>query len=166
MKFIDNPEYNVTNNISSFMKAIEYVDRCYICEADLLISNPNIITKYQYTSNYLGIKVVETDDWCFNKKGSYIDGYKQGGTNCYQMVGISYWNEKDSEKLREDVKKLYNSKAGKENFWDNAPLRNYKKDFKIEIRKCFKSDIVEIDNFSELVSIDSSYQNYPGHDEY
>ncbi len=166
IKFVDNDEYNVTNNISSVMKVLSFIDRCYICEADLLVDNPNLINKYEYASNYLGIKVEETDDWCFTKKGYYIDSYKMGGENCYQTVGISYWNEADSKKLREDVKKLYNSRAGKENFWDNAPLRAFKKDFKIEIRKCHKSDIVEIDNFSELVVLDSSYKDYPGHDEY
>ncbi len=166
IKFVDNENYNVTNNISSVVKAVDYIDRCYICEADLLITNPNIINKYEYTTNYLGIEVDETDDWCFFKKSNYIDKLQMGGENCYQMVGISYWNEKDSIKLKEDVVKLYNARAGKENFWDNAPLKNYKKDFKVEIRLCQKQDVIEIDNFSELVLLDESYKDYPDHDKY
>lgn len=166
LKFIDNDEYNVTNNISSVVKAIEYIDRCYICEADLLIDNPDIINKYEFTTNYLGIKVKETDDWCFTKKGNYIDTFKIGGENCYQTIGISYWNEEDSKKLSQAILKLYNSRGGKESFWDMAALKNSKKDFKIEIRNCYKTDVTEIDNFSELVALDSSYKDYPDHDKY
>lgn len=166
VKFVDNEEYNITNNISSAMKALDYMDRCYICEADLLIKNKDLIQKYEYYTNYLGIKVSETDDWCFYKKGIYIDKYQQGGENCYQTVGISYWDETDSKKLRESLKKLYQSRAGKENFWDNAPLKAYKKEFKITIRECYKPDVVEIDNFSELVAIDDSYKNYKDHEKY
>lgn len=166
IKFVDNELFNVTNNISSAIKAIDFIDRCYICEADLLISNPEIIRKYEFTTNYLGAKVSETDDWCFKKVNGYIEEYGQGGEDCYQAYGISYWNESDSIKLRNDLVKLYNSRAGHEYFWEAAALRIYKKNYKIEIRKCHKQDIIEIDNFSELVMIDSSYADYPGHENY
>lgn len=166
IKFVDNQEFNITNNISSAVKAIDYIDRCYICEADLVVSNKDIIRKYEFTTNYLGAKVVETDDWCFTKKGIYIDKYGQGGDNCYQAYGISYWNEEDSKKLREKLLKVYNSRAGKEKFWDTIPLIINKKDFNVEIRECYKTDIVEIDNFAELVALDASYANYPGHDKF
>lgn len=160
LKFIENPIYNESNNISSVFAAKDIIDRCYICEADLVISNPKVITKYQYCSNYLGAYVSETDDWCFFKKGNYIDRVVIGGENCWHMFGISYWNEKDSAKLREDVVKVFNSRGGKEKYWDNVPLTVCKKDFKIEVRDCKKKDITEIDNYSELVMIDPSYASY------
>lgn len=166
LTFVDNDDYNKSNNISSMMKVLEYVDRCYVCDADLYISNPDIINKYEYSTNYLGIKVLETDDWCFTKKGYYIDSYMMGGENCYQVVGVSYWDEIDGAKLRQYVKKLYESRGGKEKFWDDAALTYYKRFFKIQIRKCHKNDVVEIDNFSELVEIDNSYANYHDHDKY
>ena len=164
--FLDNAEFNVTNNISSLMRAIGYIDSCYICEADLYLSNPDLIRKYEYTSNYLGAKVNETDDWCFFKKGRYIKKYQMGGEDCYQAYGISFWSEEDSQKLQYYLPKVYHSRAGKENFWEATVFRAYKKKFKIEIRNCHKSDIVEIDNFSELVALDDSYANYPRHEEY
>lgn len=164
--FVDNPEFNVTNNISSAMKVVDMIDRCYICEADLLISNKDIIRKYEYETNYLGAKVMETDDWCFKKVNGYIGEFGQGGEDCYQEYGISFWTEKDGLRLKNDLKKLYATKGGKEQFWDAAPLKLYKKDYKIRIRNCHKEDIVEIDNFSELVALDSSYENYPGSEEF
>lgn len=160
LKFIENPIYNESNNISSMYAARDIIDRCYICEADLIVSNPKVITKYQYASNYLGAYVSETDDWCFFKKGNYIDRVAVGGENCWHMIGISYWNEKDSIKLREDIVKVFNSRGGKEKYWDNVPLTVCKKDFKVEVRECKKKYVTEIDNYSELVIIDPSYANY------
>lgn len=37
----------------------------YVFEADLQLYNKELITKYQYSSNYLGMAVKLTDDWCF-----------------------------------------------------------------------------------------------------
>ena len=164
--FIDNPEFNLANNISSAIHAIDLIDRCYICEADLYISNPEIINKYEYQSNYLGAKVTETDDWCFKKHNGYAVGYQMGGTDCYQAFGISYWNGEDSEKLKADLRRVYASRGGKENLWEQVPLRLAKKNYKLEIRKCHKSDIIEIDNFIELIAADPSYASYPGYEEY
>lgn len=166
LKFIENPIYNESNNISSMYAAKDIIDRCYICEADLVISNPSVITKYQYSSNYLGAHVSETDDWCFFKKGNYIDRVAVGGEDCWHMIGISYWNEKDSMKLREDIVKVFNSRGGKEKYWDNVPLTICKKDFKIEVRECKKKYVTEIDNFSELIIIDPSYKNYKSKTEF
>lgn len=160
IKFIDNPLYNESNNISSVYVAKDVIDRCYICEADLIISNPDIITKYQYSTNYLGALVKETDDWCFETSSEIITKVSIGGEDCHQMVGISYWDENDSRKLREDVEKVYNSKGGKENYWDNVPLKICKKNYRIKVRNCSKSDVTEIDNYSELVMIDPKYENY------
>lgn len=164
--FVDNEEYNVTNNISSLMKVVDSIDSCYICEADLILSNDQLIRKYEFTSNYLGAKVVETDDWCFYKNGNFISKYQQGGENCYQAFGISFWSRNDCVKLRDDLKKVYYSHAGKEHFWESSVFKYYKKNFKVEVRPCLKTDIVEVDNFSELVAIDSSYSDYPNHENY
>ena len=166
VRFIDNPEFNLTNNISSAVAAIDMIDRCYICEADLYVSNPDVINKYEYQSNYLGAKVTETDDWCFRKHNGYAVGYQMGGTDCYQAFGISYWNSVDSEKLKYDLLKVYSSRGGKENLWEMVPLKIAKKNYRLEIRKCHKADILEIDNYIELIAADASYATYPGYEDY
>lgn len=166
LHFIDNPEFNLANNISSAIHAIDLIDRCYICEADLYISNPDVINKYEYHSNYLGAKVTETDDWCFKKHNGYASNYQMGGTDCYQAFGISYWDGEDAEKLKTDLRKVYGSRGGKENLWEMVPLKICRKNYKLEIRKCHKSDIIEIDNFIELIAADPSYARYPGYEAY
>lgn len=107
IKFVDNDVYDKTNNISSAMAALEHIDECYLCEADLYISNPDIISKYQYSSNILGSFSIETDDWSYKLDNGYITDYKKGNTFCFNYYGISYWNKDDSKKLRNDFKQVY-----------------------------------------------------------
>ncbi len=129
----------------------------YVFEADLLLSNPKIITKYHYTSDFLAIPKDRTDDWCFVVKDGVIREEKVGGENCWQMVGISYWNQEAGEKLSEDLPKVYEGPGGKERYWEQVPLVYCKDNYKVEVRECKEEDIVEIDTFRELKKIDPSY---------
>lgn len=159
IKFLENPVYNEANNISSSLVARYMLSNTYVFEADLLISNPKIITKYHYTSDFLGIKKQRSDDWCFKVKDGIIVEQTIGGEgdDIWQMVGISYWNEADGHRLSADIPDVYQSPGGKERYWEQVPL-NYRKDhYKVEIRECFDEDIVEIDTFKELKAIDKTY---------
>ncbi len=157
IKFLENPVYNEANNIASSMCARYLLSNAYVLEADLVLYNPKIIRKYHYTSDFLGIKKERTDDWCFEVKNGIIVDEKVGGTNCWQMVGISYWNEEDGHKLCNDIKETYEQPGGKERYWEQAPLVFCKKNYKVEIRECFEKDIIEIDTFRELKAIDKTY---------
>ena len=157
IKFLENPVYNEANNISSAMVARYMLSNAYVFEADLLISNPKIITKYHYTSDFLAIKKDRTDDWCFIVKDGVIVEEKVGGLDCWQMVGISYWNEEDGHKLSDDIKMTYEQPGGKERYWEQVPLVFCKKHYKVEVRECQENDIIEIDTFRELKAIDKTY---------
>jgi len=157
VKFLENPVYNEANNISSSMIAKELLSNAYVFEADLLLSNPQIITKYHYTSDFLAIKKDRTDDWCFEVKDKVITEEKVGGEDCWQMVGISYWNEEDGRKLAVDIPEVYSMPGGKERYWEQVPLVYKKKNYAVEVRECFEEDIVEIDTFKELKKIDPTY---------
>ena len=157
IKFLENPIFNESNNISSSLVARYLLSNAYVFEADLLISNPKIIKKYHYASDFLAIKKDRTDDWCFEVKDDIITEEKVGGTDCWQMVGISYWNEADGHKLSQDIADVYASPGGKERYWEQVPLVYRKEHYKVEIRECFDEDIVEIDTFRELKAIDKTY---------
>ncbi len=157
IKFIENPIYNEANNISSAMCARYMLSNAYVFEADLLISNPKIVRKYHYNSNFLGIKMGRSDDWCFDVSGGIITGQKIGGTDCYQEVGISYWNENDGRKLAEHIKQAYERPGGKEMYWDQVPFVAFKGEYAVELRPCLQEDIVEIDTYRELKQIDKTY---------
>ena len=157
IRFLENPIYNEANNISSAMIARYLLSNAYVFEADLFISNPAIIKKYHYTSDFLANKKDRTDDWCFEVKNGVIVEEKVGGLDCWQMVGISYWNEEDGRRLAQDIAEVYVSPGGKERYWEQVPLAYRKKNYSVEIMECFDEDIVEIDTFRELKAIDKTY---------
>lgn len=159
IKFLENPVYNEANNISSALVARYLLSNAYVFEADLLISNPKIIKKYHYTCDFLGIKKQRTDDWCCVVKDGILVEEKVGGEgdDIWQMVGISFWDEQAGHKLSQDIQDVYQSPGGKERYWEQVPLVYRKDHYKVEIRECFDDDIVEIDTFNELKSIDKTY---------
>jgi len=157
IKFLENPLYNEANNISSSLVARYMLSNAYVFEADLLLSNPKIIKKYHYTSDFLAIKKDRTDDWCFEVKDGIITEEKVGGEDCWQMVGISYWSEADGHRLSQDIAEVYATPGGKERYWEQVPLVYRKNNYSVEVCECFDEDIVEIDTFRELKAIDKTY---------
>ena len=157
IRFIENPIYNEANNISSAMCCRHLLQNAYVLEADLVLYNPNLITKYQYTSNYLGVPVDVTDDWCFESRNHVITKVMVGGTNCHHMFGISYWTAEDGAKLYEDIKKVYDMPGGKERYWDEVSLRYCQKNYQVEVRDCTFEDIIEIDSYKDLKKLDETY---------
>lgn len=159
IEFIENPLYNEANNISSAMCARHLLQNAYVMEADLVLYNPELITKYQYTSNYLGVPVDMTDDWCFlTDKNRVITKLSIGGTNCHHTYGISYWNAQDGAKLYEDIKKVYEMPGGKERYWDQVALEYCKNNYQVEVRECTFEDIIEIDSYNDLKKLDKIYR--------
>lgn len=159
IKFLENPMYNEANNISSALVARYMLSNAYVFEADLLISNPKIIKKYHYQSDFLGIKKERSDDWCFSVEDGIIKEEKVGGEgdDIWQMVGISYWNEADGHRLSQDIADVFASPGGKERYWEQVPLVYCKEHYAVEIKDCHDEDIVEIDTFKELKTIDKTY---------
>ena len=160
IKFVENPEYNLANNIVSILQVRDKLSSAYVMEADLFLKNPNLIKKYQYSSNYLGIPVKRTDDWCIHTKNGYISKSAHGGEgdNIYQTIGISYWTHEDGAKLKDHVKAVCEMPGGRERLWGYVPLTAFHKDYKVSVRPCKFEDIVEIDSFKELMELDPAYR--------
>ena len=157
IKFIYNPKYNEANNISSAYLVKDKFANSYVLESDLLLYNKDLIRKYEYRSNMLGRYVDVTDDWCLETKNGIITKEKLGGYNCYQMVGISYYEAKDAPQMEKDLDMVYNSPGGKEKYWEQVFLDICKKNYQIAIRECHEGDVIEIDTFNELKEIDKTY---------
>ena len=158
IKFVENPIYNESNNISSAMCVRNQLQNAYVLESDLVLNNPNLIRKYEYQTNFLGIPMERTDDWYFktDSKGIIVE-QGVGGIDCQQMVGVSYWSAQDGAKLAEDLPEVFHSPGGKERYWEQTALKYKKENYKIAVRECRTEDIMEIDTFSELKQIDKTY---------
>lgn len=157
IKFVDNPMYNESNNISSAYLIRDNLEQAYVLESDLVLYNPEIIRKYEYRSNYTGMKVDVTDDWCFETKDNIITKVKVGGTNVHHMFGISYWSKEDAKKLKIDIEQVFQSPGGKEKYWDEVSLRECIDHYDIMVRQVKKGDVIEIDTFNELKLVDPIY---------
>ena len=48
IKFIENKKYKEANNISSAYMIKDLLENAYVLESDLVLSNPNLIRKYEY----------------------------------------------------------------------------------------------------------------------
>ncbi len=158
IQLVYNAKYNEANNISSAYLVKDKFANAYVFESDLLLSNPKLVRKYEYQSNFLGMYTDVTDDWCLETTSNkQITKEKVGGYKCYQMCGISFYEEKYAKMMEEDLENVYNSPGGKEKYWDQVFLDVYKMHYQIYVRECQKGDIVEIDTFNELKAIDKTY---------
>ncbi len=161
LEFIDNDLYDKTNSISSARAAISRLHGgCYICEADLLIANPSVIRKYHTSSDYLGSFAKETDDWSLQEVNGRAVNYRKGNTNCFNCYGISFWTPEDCDKLRSDIESVWNEEGGRDIFYEFVPLVNRRENYHVQIHECNPGDVIEIDNFYELVALDPSYKGY------
>ena len=161
LKFIDNPLFDTTNNISSALVAKDHFENAYAFESDLLIENTELITKYQYASNYLAIPVERTVDWYFDASEDGVITHIAKGKDapCWQMVGCSYWSAADGKRLSRDIPEVF-ARGGEceQIFWDDVALDRKPEDYAIHVRQCTADDITEIDSFAELQEIDPAYR--------
>lgn len=157
IKFIENPIYNEANNISSAYVIKDLLANAYVLESDLVLYNNDIIRKYEYSSNYTGMKVDMTDDWCFETKKGIITKVKVGGKDVHHMFGISYWSKEDAQKMSVDIDEVFHSPGGKEKYWDEVSLKECIDHYQIMVRPVEKGDVIEIDTYNELKQIDPIY---------
>ena len=158
IRFIENPDYAATNNISSAVLAADHFENAYAFESDLYLRNPALISRYQWQSNYLGVPVDHTDDWCFFTEGGRIVDLRKGGDSCYHMFGISYWSAEDGRKLAADLPREFAAcDETKQRFWDDVPCVLARDHYEVHIEPCTFDDVDEIDSFAELQAIDPRY---------
>lgn len=159
IRLIPNPDYETINNISSLYVVKDMLD-CgadfFVCEADLYITEPKIFQKQLDKSCYYG-KMVSgfSDDWIFEQdENGKIVRIGKGGTDCYNMVGISYFQKKEAIVLKKALEEVYQEPGYEELFWDEVVNQNLERlDLKVE--PVWDKQITEIDTVEELEIINS-----------
>lgn len=157
LHFIDNPHWHEANNISSLLAAGDLVENAFVVEGDLFLQNPSLLSREQQGTNYLAIPVKETTDWCFfPDEAGVIRRMAVGGTDCWKMVGISYWTTEDGRNLAQSIRRLYETPGGAARYWDEAALSADIEDFSVHVRACTAEDVQEIDTLVELETLRKS----------
>lgn len=161
VELILNDEYLTVNNISSFKAAIPFIegDDCYICESDLYLQEPSVLSN-QSESYYCGLFCDdETDDWCFTlDNDGFINRVGKKGKHCHKMVGLSFLKAHDIMTLSEAILKTYKTDNFKDLFWDDVVNQNLDK-LKLKIHEVSVGSVIEVDNVEELEELRKSFQN-------
>ena len=160
IRFIENPLFGETNNISSAVAACSHFEGAYVFESDLFLANPSLVSKYQYRTNYLAFPVERTDDWYFDVTDAGVVEHLAKGKEspCWQMVGLSFWMPADGRRLAHDIPRIFERDDAKQIFWDDVAIERCPENYEIHVRRCDPEDIVEIDDFDDLQRIDPAYE--------
>ncbi|MGI5977411.1 MAG: NTP transferase domain-containing protein [Candidatus Limivicinus sp.] len=160
LTLVENTEYNVKNNISSIHAVADIMGKedCFICEADLNISDPSIFDAELTRSCYYG-KMVKghSDDWVFDQdENGRITRIGKCGDDVYNMCGVCYLKKGDAKIIADAVVEAYKHEGHEQMFWDeivNQQLDNVC----LGVHPVGHDQIVEIDSVAELKAIDPSY---------
>lgn len=160
VELIENTEFTVKNNISSIYAAADVMGKedCFICEADLVVSDPSIFDAKLEKSCYYG-KMVKghSDDWVFDMDANgRITRIGKYGDDAYNMCGVCYLKKEDAKTIADAVREAYKHEGHEQLFWDeivNQQLDNVD----LTVHPVGHEQIVEIDSVAELKVIDPSY---------
>ncbi|MDE6055838.1 MAG: choline kinase, partial [Lachnospiraceae bacterium] len=129
---------------------------CFICEADLLVSDLSVFGKNLDCSGYYG-KMVRgySDDWVFEQQDGLISRVGKGGTDTYNMVGISFFKKEDAKILVDAIVQAYDQEASADLFWDEVVDQNLDR-LRLKVFPVEEGQIVEIDTVDELIALDAN----------
>ena len=85
---------------------------------------------------------------------------RNGGRRGWQLFGISRWTGEDGKKLKKHLEIEFEEKENHNLYWDDVPMFRHKDEYELQLYPIERGDIIEIDDFEELVRIDGSYKNY------
>ncbi len=155
---INNPYYEVKNNISSIYVARDVLRQgeCFICESDLYVTDASIFAKELKQSCYYGcMREGYSDDWVFDIKDGRITRVGKNGVDAYNMVGVAYFNKEDASFLADAIEKAFEVEENSQYFWDDVVNQNlYRLNLKVEPVE--EGQIVEIDTVEELNRVNES----------
>lgn len=162
VRLIENPYYDTCNNIASLYVARDHIENAIIMDGDQIIYNSEILSPEFERSGYNSVWTDdETDEWLQTVKGGIVTSCsRNGGKGGWQLYSISRWTEEDGRKLKHFLEVEFDEKQNRQIYWDDVAMFCHPNDFKLGIRPMNASDIIEVDNLSELIALDESYKKY------
>lgn len=160
LKIIENPYYNVCNNISSLYVSRDYIEDAIIVDGDQIIYNADILKPEFEKSGYSCAWSEEfTKEWLIttNENGIVTNCSRIGGSKGWKIYSVSRWNKEDGKKLKKYLEEEFINNKNTQIYWDDVALFCYPNEFELGIYKINEEDIVEIDSLDELKMIDKKY---------
>lgn len=155
-----NADYEKINNISSVYVARDILLRgdCFICEADLFVSDLSVFEADLEKSCYYGKMISgHSDDWVFDlDENGIITRVGKNGDNQYNMTGIAFFKEKDARTLYSCILEEYGRTGYETLFWDDVVNRHIDR-FSLCVHRVESGQIIEIDTVEELEMVRQAY---------
>ena len=160
--FVYNPYFETRNNISSMYMVREYLHNCICVDGDNLIVNPDILHPEFDYSGYAGVRVQyeeESAEWfMYTDEERFVKYSTKGGHDGWQLYGICRLTEEDGRKIAKYIEEEYEVKKNYDIWWDEIALFIHPEDFTYRVTPIGSGDMIEIDNFSELLELDPGYK--------
>ena len=154
LTLLENSEYEFKNNISSIYAAREIMGRanCFVCEADLYVSAPEIFQADLRRSCYFGKKIAgHSDDWVLRLNDEDIAAIGMGGDDLFNMAGVSYFQQADAAKIAQEVAVAYQQPGHEQLYWDEVVDKLlHMGELRLGVHAVPRQSIVEIDSVAEL----------------
>ena len=163
VSLVYNEEYATKNNINSVAVVADKMvsSNCFICEADLFLPNDDVLCRKIEKSGYFG-KMVKgfSDDWVFDINNSgLITRVGKGGTDCFNMVGISYFKQAEASIIANAVLNDVKVDANAQLFWDEVVDRLVKQgDLDLVVHEVSSNAIIECDTVEDLNKLESVFE--------
>ena len=162
LKLIENPYYNVCNNIASLYVARNYLEDVIILDGDQIIYNSKILCPEFEKSGYNSVWIEEeTNEWVQTVENGIVKACsRNGGKRGWQLYSISRWTAEDGKKLKKHLEIEFEIKMNRQIYWDDIPMFCHFEEYELGIWPMNRTDIIEIDNMAELIAVDNSYEKY------
>lgn len=157
---IENPYYDTCNNISSLYVARDYLEDVIILDGDQIIYNDWILSSDFEKSGYNAIWTDdETDEWLMQVvDGRVVSCSRNGGKQGWQLYSVSRWSAEDGKKLKKHLEQEFDIQKNRDIYWDDVAMFLHFNDYDLGIREMQQGDIIEIDNYAELIAVDKTYE--------
>ncbi len=160
LSLIENPFYDTCNNISSLYAARDHICNAIILDGDQLIYNPDILQPDFERSGYNCVWTDSpTEEWVLTLENDVVTACSRtGAEKGWQLFSVSRWTEEDGARLKAHLELEFDRNQNRQIYWDDVALFCHPDEYRLGIRPMSIEDIKEIDNYSELCEIDSSYK--------
>lgn len=159
---IENPYFDICNNISSLYVAREHIENAIILDGDQIIYNPEILAPEFERSGYNSVWTdEETGEWLQTVEDGIVTSCSRtGGRGGWQLYSISRWTAEDGKKLKHHLEVEFEQKQNRQIYWDDVAMFCYPDEYRLGVRPMEKGDVIEVDDLSELIALDGSYRKY------
>ncbi len=157
---VENPEYEVRNNLSSLYHARKYLTgrRCYMCCADNWFSE-NVFDAYVYES-YFAVRFAKesTDEFCIKEDpetGRCLSQHR-GGFDQWYTMGQVFWDNEFSTRYMNLLVSEYNLPEVQDMLFDDFYIRHAEK-FRPAVWKYPEGVIWEFDTIEDFCKFDCEF---------